>query len=356
VRRHQGAGRRRRDLDRDRHGRRAFVMAHAVRRAAGMGFFWIFVVLVLLIATFAVILPADTFLTTFNAQTVAGDSSTLLVLGAGATLVIISGGLDLSIGSVMTFSAVTSVLVMRDIAGDGFDHPLVAALGGFGVGLGGSVLWGAINGWLIAYARLPPFVVTLGSLGAALGAARLLAGGANVSGTPPQVQDDIGLATVLGIPVPFLVAVALVVACGFLLSRTRYGEHNYLIGSNEEAARRGGIHIPSHLLRLYILSGALAGWAGLIEVSRFGVASVSTGHTTELLAALAAVVIGGASLTGGVGFMSATVVGVFIPVILANGLLIDGVERFWQDVVVGVILVAAVWFDQWRRARETLEA
>ena len=117
----------------------------------------------------------------------------------------------------------------------------------------------------------------------------------------------------------------------------------------------GGIAIHRHLFLLYVLSGALSGSAGLIEVARFAVASVSTGHTTELIAALAAVVIGGASLTGGVGIMSATVVGVFIPVILANGLLIGGVERFWQDVVVGVILVAAVWFDQWRRAQEVLD-
>lgn len=317
--------------------------------------FWIFVVLVALVAAFAVILPADTFVTTFNAQTVAGDASTLLVLAAGATLVIISGGLDLSIGSVMAFSAVASALAMKEVVGGSTDHQLAAALVGLGVGIGGGAAWGAVNGWLIAYARLPPFVVTLGSLGAALGAARLLSGGSNVSGTPPRIQDEVGLATVLGVPVPFVIAVLVVVACGLLLARTRFGEHNYLIGSNEEAARRGGIAISRHLFLLYVLSGALAGCAGLLEVSRFAVASVSTGHTTELIAALAAVVIGGASLTGGVGLMSATVVGVFIPVILANGLLIGGVERFWQDVVVGVILVAAVWFDQWRRAREVGE-
>jgi ribose transport system permease protein len=304
----------------------------------------ILAVLVALVAAFALILPADTFVSTFNAQTIAGDASVILILAAGATLVIISGGLDLSIGSVMTFSAVASALVMKEIG-----------VAGLGVGILSGVAWGAINGLLIAYARLPPFVVTLGSLGAALGAARLLSGGANVSGAPREVQEQLGLATVLGVPVPFLAAVALVLACGLLLSRTRYGEHNYLIGSNEEAARRGGIAIPRHLFLLYVLSGALAGCAGLIEVARFAVASVSTGHTTELIAALAAVVIGGASLTGGVGLMSATVVGVFIPVVLANGLLIGGVERFWQDVVVGVILVAAVWFDQWRRAQETRE-
>jgi len=327
-----------------------------VRAAPSSGVFWIFIVLVALIAAFAAILPADTFISTFNAQTVAGDASVILILAAGATLVIISGGLDLSIGSVMTFSAVASALVMKDIVTDAGDHQLVGALVGLGVGIASGVAWGAINGALIAFARLPPFVVTLGSLGAALGAARLLSGGANVSGAPPEVQERVGLATVAGVPVPFLIAVALVLVCGLLLARTRYGEHNYLIGSNEEAARRGGISIPRHLFLLYVVSGALSGCAGLIEVARFAVASVSTGHTTELIAALAAVVIGGASLTGGVGIMSGTVVGVFIPVVLANGLLIGGVERFWQDVVVGVILVAAVWFDQWRRAKEARES
>ena len=331
-------------------------MAAVLRRAPATGVFWILIVLVALVVAFAAILPTDTFVTTFNAQTMAGDASTLLVLAAGATLVIIAGGLDLSIGSVMTFSAVAATLLMKEVSGATTDHQLEAALVGLLAGLGGGAAWGAINGWLIAYVRLPPFVVTLGSLGAALGAARLLSGGSNVSGTPPSIQEQVGLATVAGVPVPFLIAAVLVVACGLLLSRTQWGEHNYLIGSNEEAARRGGIAISRHLFVIYVLSGLLAGCAGLLEVSRFAVASVSTGHTTELIAALAAVVIGGASLTGGVGLMGATVVGVFIPVVLANGLLIGGVERFWQDVVVGVILVAAVWFDGWRRSREAGEA
>ena len=343
-------------MDRQLDGGEPGVTAIRLARAApSSGVFWILVVLVALIAAFAAILPADTFVSTFNAQTVAGDASIVLILAAGATLVIISGGLDLSIGSVMTFAAVASALTMKEVAGDSGENALAASLAGISVGVASGVAWGAINGALIAYARLPPFVVTLGSLGAALGAARLLSGGANVSGTPPELQEHVGLATVAGVPVAFLVAAGLVLVCGFLLARTRYGEHNYLIGSNEEAARRGGVDIARHLFLLYVVSGALAGCAGLIEVARFAVASVSTGHTTELIAALAAVVIGGASLTGGVGIMSATVVGVFIPVVLANGLLIGGVERFWQDVVVGVILVAAVWFDGWRRAKEARE-
>jgi len=230
----------------------------ALRGAPSTGVFWILAVLLGLISAFAVILPADTFVTSFNAQTVAGDASIILVLAAGATLVIVSGGLDLSIGSVMTFSAVASALAMKEVAGDSPDHQLAAALVGLGVGVAGGLGWGILNGLLIAYAKLPPFVVTLGSLGAALGAARLLSGGANVSGTPAGIQEEFGLATVLGVPLPFLAAVLLVLACGLLLSKTRYGEHNYLIGSNEEAARRGGVDISRHVLLLYGLSGTLA--------------------------------------------------------------------------------------------------
>jgi ribose transport system permease protein len=327
-------------------------LRRAARAAAHSSFFWILVVLIALVCAFTVILPSGTFLTTFNAQTLAGDTSTLLILAAGATLVIVSGGLDLSIGSVMTFSAVISIVVMKEVGGPQLENGTAAAFGGLAAGLASGVAWGALNGILIARHRLPPFVVTLGTLGAALGAARLLSSGTSVGGAPPGLQEHVGLATVFGIPVPFLIALVAVALCGLLLAKTRYGEHNYLIGSNEEAARRGGINIPRHVFTLYVISGATAALAGQVEVARFSVASVSTGHTTELIAALAAVVIGGASLAGGVGAMSGTVIGVLIPVVLANGLLIGGIERFWQDIVVGAILIAAVWFDQWRRAHE----
>jgi ribose transport system permease protein len=298
--------------------------------------------------TFSLILPSGTFLSTFNAQTIAADSAVLLVLASGATLVIVTGGLDLSIGSIMTLAAVVAALVMKDVGGS----DATAIIAGIGAGIGVAVAWGCVNGLLVAVVNVPPFIVTLGSLGAALGVARLLSNGTTIGGTPPPLSQDIGQAQVAGLPVPFLIGFATMAVVGTLLHHTRFGEHTYLIGSNEEAARRGGIHVKRHLVALYTLSGALAGLAGLIDLARFDNASVSTGHVTELIAAIAAVVIGGASLFGGVGLMVGTAIGVFIPVVLANGLLIRGVERFWQDIIIGIILVAAVAFDQWRRAQE----
>jgi ribose transport system permease protein len=316
--------------------------------AARSSVFWILLVLLVELVTFSLILPSGTFLSTFNAQTIAADAAVLLILAAGATMVIIAGGLDLSIGSVMALAAVVAALVMKDVGGS----EATAIIVGVGAGMGVAIGWGCVNGLLVAVVNVPPFIVTLGSLGAALGVARLLSNGTTVGGTPPAFAGDIGQAQVLGVPVPFLIGCAAMALVGIVLHQTRFGEHTYLIGSNDEAARRGGVHVKRHLVVLYVLSGALAGLAGIVDLARFDNASVSTGHVTELIAAIAAVVIGGASLFGGVGVMAGTAIGVFIPVVLANGLLIGGVERFWQDILIGIILVAAVAFDQWRRAQE----
>ncbi len=324
--------------------RRGRLLQSVVRSSA----FWILSVLVLEIVVFASVLPQDTFLSTFNAQTIASEAAVLLILGAGATFLIISGGLDLSIGSVMTLAAVVSALVMNSVDGSGLTAIVVGAAAGIGI----AAAWGLVNGVLVAIVKVPPFVATLGSLGAALGVARLLGDGKTVGGTPQGLSQVIGHDLVLGLPVPFLIGAATMLVLGVVLHQTRFGEHTYMIGSNEEAARRGGIHVKRHLIALYAISGALAGLAGVVDLARFDSASVATGHMTELLAVIAAVVIGGASLFGGVGVMAGTAVGVFIPVVLANGLLIGGIERFWQEIIIGVILVAAVAFDQWRRAQE----
>lgn len=306
-------------------------------------------VLVALIVVFSVITPSGSFLSTFNGQAILSEAPVLLLLAAAATLVIISGGLDLSLGSVLTFSAVTGLLTMKAV---GVDQGWFAIAVGTAVGVTSGAAWGFVNGVLIAYVRLSPFVVTLASFGAALGAARLVANGQAPNTGPPELQSTVGFATVAGIPVGFLIAGGVVLVLGVMLAQTRFGENVYIIGSNEEAARRGGIRVRRDQLVLYMMSGSLAGLAGIVDVARFDTASITTGHTTELIAAIAAVIIGGASLTGGVGTMAGTVVGVFIPTVLNNGLVIMAVQRFWQDVAIGVILVAAVAFDKWRRAKQ----
>jgi ribose transport system permease protein len=321
-----------------------------MRRLAGMNTLWITVALLIEVVLFALWLPAGTFLSIYNFQTIVSDSAVLLILATAATLVIITGGIDLSVGSTLTLAAVCAARVVHAVPETMPSIAIALALA-TGVVVGAAV--GAFNGYLIAYRKLPAFVVTLGSLGIALGIARLASGGVGISGLPAGLQG-IGQGQWLGIPVPFLIGLTVIVVIGLLLEQTRFGEHTYFIGSNAEAAARGGINVPRHTLTIYIMAGVLAGSAGIIDFARFEVASVSTGHTTELIAAIAAVVIGGGSLFGGIGSLRGTFIGVFIPVFLANGLLIAGIERFWQDVITGIILIVAVWFDQWRRKNEAV--
>lgn len=319
-------------------------------RLANLNTLWITIALLVEIALFVIWLPAGTFLSVYNLQTIAADSAVVLILATAATLVIITGGIDLSVGSTLTLSAVCAARLMSSIAPSGEGLAIAA---GLAAGIGVGVAIGLFNGYLVAYRKIPPFVVTLGSLSIGLGIARLASGGVGVSGAP-EIVRLIGQGELLGIPIPFLIAFTVVIFFTLLLEHTRFGEHTYFIGSSAEAATRGGINVQTHTLKIYVIAGVLAGLAGVIDFARFEVASVSTGHTTELIASIAAVVIGGGSLFGGVGSLRGTFVGVFIPVFLANGLLIGGIERFWQDVITGFILIVAVGFDQWRRKAETL--
>jgi ribose transport system permease protein len=331
-------------------------------RSAALGLaqqsgFWILIVLVGLVVFFSLATPSGTFFSVFNLQTLLGDASGVLILAIGALLVIVAGGIDLSTGSVMTLGAVVGYLTMKaigssvDSAGQTvWDQGWFAIAIGMGVGVAAAAGWGVVNGLLVAYVRIPPFVVTLGSLGAALGASRLLLqGGAFASVGPQEFTDTLGISLVLGVPTPFLIAAGLAIFFGLLLAFTRLGEHLYLVGSNEEGARRAGIAVKHTHVKVYLLSGAIAGIAGLVDFARFNTVDIATGHTQSLIASIAAVIIGGASLQGGVGAMPGTVVAVFIPVVLNNGLIIMGTQPFWQDIAVGAILVAAVGFDQWRR-------
>jgi ribose transport system permease protein len=222
------------------------------------------------------------------------------------------------------------------------------------------VACGAINGLLVTRLQLPSFIVTLGTLGIFLGIAQLMTGGTTVAGVPPAIQNEIGLRNLLGgtplgpsfrlIP-PMVIAFAIAVVAAIALNRTRFGRYTFAIGSNAAAARRAGIDVDRHLLKVYVVSGLLAGIAGTFDLMRFGTASVGT-HQSDNLAAISAAVIGGTSLFGGLGSIGGSVIGAFIPVVLRNGLVITGVPSFWQNVAVGVVLIVAVWLDQRRRRAE----
>jgi ribose transport system permease protein len=310
---------------------------------------WIFLVLLVIIAIFSV-LNFEAFASVFNLRNITIDASSLLIIGVGMTFVIITAGIDLSVGSVLVFSQVVAALVMRSMGAEGLEVILV----GLAASLGSGLAWGLLNGFLIAKTRIPALIVTLGTLGMAQGMALLLSGGINVrQAVPTELITTVGIGRLFGeIPYLVLIAAAITVAGGILLHATRFGRHTYAIGSNAEAARRAGINVPMHLVKVYAMSGLLAGVAGYLQLARFTTTTIE-GHGTDNLQAIAAVVIGGTSLFGGTGAVFGTVVGVFIPAILRNGFIIVGVSPFWQQVAVGAVLILAVYVDQLkRRARE----
>ncbi|MBY8861521.1 ABC transporter permease [Nocardia sp. CA2R105] len=320
------------------------------QRISGVSTVWIGLVLIVLYVAFSIARP-DAFPTRFTLQTLLIETSVLLVLSIGMTFVIITAGIDLSVGMVLIFSGVLGSKTMewlsprQDASHAGWG--IIAA--GFVISLAGGALWGLINGVLVARAKIPPLIVTLGSFGAALGAAQLVTGGVDTRTVPENLRDSLGFGTLLG-GVPDLVLVALVVTLfgAWLLHTTRFGRYTYAIGSNAEAARRSGIGVTRHLILVYLMTGLLSGLAGFMNLAYFGTTTIA-GHGTDNLDAIAGVVIGGTSLFGGTGTIVGTVIGVFIPSVLRKGFVIAGVPVFWQPIAVSIVLVAAVWFDQLRR-------
>jgi ribose transport system permease protein len=234
-----------------------------------------------------------------------------------------------------------------DVAAANLGWGLIIA--GVLAGVAAGVGFGILNGFLVAIAKVPALIVTLGTYGIALGASYLLTNGTDLRGMPNRFTDTIGFGN-LGGQIPYQVVIAGVVAIvmGLVLAFTRFGRYTYAAGSNGEAARRVGINVPLHLIKVYGCMGGLAGLAGCMSLAHFTTTTIS-GHTTDSLSAIAAVVIGGSSLFGGSGTVAGTVIGVLIPATLASGFVIIGVNPYWQYVAVGIVLIGAVYLDQLRR-------
>ncbi|MEV8026234.1 ABC transporter permease [Microbacterium sp. NPDC080220] len=306
--------------------------------------FQILLVLVAIVLAFCALAP-DTFAQWSNFRLIIQNASILAVLGVGMTYIIITAGIDLSIGSVLVFSGVVSAMVMRELGGQGWGVATIGIL----VSIASGIAWGLFNGFLIAKAKIPPLIVTLGSLGMALGLAQILTGGVDVRSVPSVLTTTIGYGNVFGtIPTISVIALVFVVVGAIVLHFTRFGLHTYAVGSSELAARRVGVKVDRHLIAVYTLSGGLAGVAGILSLAQFSTTAIA-GQSQTNLNVIAAVVIGGTSLFGGLGTIFGTVVGLFIPAVLQNGFVITGVQPFWQQVAVGAVLITAVYIDQVRR-------
>jgi ribose transport system permease protein len=317
-----------------------------LKRLGSLQSVWILGVLLIIVVFFS-ITGGSKFLSASNFSLISQNIAVWAVIGVGMTFVIITSGIDLSVGSVLVFSGVVSAKLMNEVGGNNWGVILV----GLAAALAAGLAWGLLNGVLIAKAKIPAFIVTLGTLGMSLGAGYLITGGVDEREVPFKLISDVGIGRIIGIPYLVLIALAVAIVFGILLAQTRFGRYTYAIGSNEEAVRRAGVNVDAHLIKIYGLAGLLSGLAGFMNLARFGTTTIG-GHATDNLNAIAAVVIGGTSLFGGIGSVLGTVFGVFIPAVLQNGFVIVGVQAFWQQVAVGAVLIAAVYLDQLRRARQ----
>ncbi|WP_308250013.1 ABC transporter permease [Sphaerisporangium fuscum] len=292
----------------------------------------------LVVLAIALTLLSGDFLTVTNLLNVGVQAAVTAILAFGSTFVIITGGIDLSVGAVAALSAIVLAWTATD---SGLPWP-VATLIALVVGLA----CGLVNAALIAYGKLPPFIATLAMLGVARGLALVVS-----QGSPIAMPDAVShLGDTIGgyLPVPVLVMALMGVITAVVLNRTYAGRAMYALGGNEEAARLSGIKVNRQKLVTYALSGAFAAVAGVVLASRLASAQPQAASGYEL-DAIAAVVIGGASLSGGKGRAFGTLVGALILAVLRNGLNLLSVSAFWQQVVIGVVIALAVLLDTLRR-------
>ncbi|NRF95674.1 ABC transporter permease [Paenibacillus frigoriresistens] len=284
---------------------------------------------------------SDKFLTFDNLFSVFRSFSFIGMMAIGECLVIVAGGIDLSVGSVFAFSGVVSALGMTQ-----WGLPIPVSLS---LGLLSGVAFGWMNGLIITKVKLPPFIATLGTMSIARGLSYVITGGYPIPNMPESFKF-IGSGHIGPIPFPVLLLIILGIIFSVFLRKTIIGRRIYAIGGNEEAARVSGIHINRVKIYVYTLSGFLAAVAGIATVARLGVGQSTAGIGYEL-DTIAAVIIGGASVNGGVGTVFGAIIGAAIMGVLKNGLILLNVSAYWQQTVIGCVVLLAVTLDLLRNRK-----
>ncbi|MDH2328388.1 ABC transporter permease [Cereibacter sp. SYSU M97828] len=303
------------------------------------------IALLLLVLVFS--LTTEHFLTTANVTNILTQVTINLILGVGITFVILIGGIDLSVGSVLALCAVVGGTVMN-LPGLGVIEAVTfATLASVAVG----IACGMLNGLISAYWGLPSFIVTLGMLNIARGAALTVTDARTIYSFPPAF-NAFGSQTFFGVPLVFLVALLLVLVSWFVLTRTVFGRILYGIGNNEEAVRLAGHPVFWYKVAAFTIAGAAVGVGAMIYVARLNIASPIIGVGFELNA-IAAVIIGGTSLNGGRGSVLGTLLGAFIIGVLANGLVLLGLSDFMRQMITGGVIILAVIVDKYRERLST---
>ncbi|HOB16928.1 MAG TPA: ABC transporter permease [Defluviitoga sp.] len=300
----------------------------------------VFLILIVLMVFLSI--ATDTFFTASNIFDVLLNSSFIAIMACGMTMVIITSGIDLSVGSVMGFVGMFMAIMMVDYS----LPPIIAILLGLAMG----TLFGFINGLLVTRAKLPPFITTLGMMSVGRGLAYVMSGGWPVSGFPDSFMVS-GQGHFLGIPLPVIYLLIVAIIAHVFLKYTVLGKHIYAVGGNEKAAKLVGIKAEKVILITYVINGFLAAVSGFLMTSWLGMAQPNAGQGYEL-DVIAATVIGGTSLSGGDGSILGAVLGAWIMATLRNGMILLRVSSFWQEIVIGVVIVVAVALDKMRSRGE----
>ena len=315
-----------------------------LRRTLAAGETWVFAALIIMMAVFTVKEPGK-FLTISDLSLNAQTAAPLLLMSIGETFVIITAGIDLSVGFVLVLCGVVAGEYYQSNGGPN------AGVGTIWIGvliaLATGAAFGGLQGVAVAKLKIPPLIATLMGLGVAEGLSELITGGHDLSTVPNTLISSIGTGSFAGVQWLIIISFLATLLFGLVLAFTRFGEYTYAIGSNPEAALRAGINVDWHLIKVYALSGLLSGVAGIVNLAYFGTTTISA-HPLDNLVVITGVVIGGASLFGGRGSILGTFIGIFIPELLATGLNIVGVNQYWQDILTGLVLGAAVYLDQIR--------
>ncbi len=307
--------------------------------------------LVLIVAVMAASSPA--FLSVGNLANVAKNFSFVGIVALGVTLVILTGGIDLSVGSVMALSAITCAMTMQAVSGTALAGVPYATLAvSLLAALGAAAVVGLINGLLIARLGLSPFVTTLGMLSIVRGLAYAVTQGRGQAPTGPDVDAFYAVtdASVGRVPMAMIYLLVLAFLMALVLHHTRFGRHVFAIGGNERAAALTGVSVERVKIAVYVLSSLSAGLAGILMTGWLGSApaNLATGYELTIIAAA---VIGGANLAGGVGGPAGAVIGALLIEVIRNGLVLAGIDAYWQIVLVGVIIILAVLVDRLRTRR-----
>ncbi len=311
-------------------------MAWLLRNRQALALPVMFVAAVLLFAS-----QTDRFLSADNLTNMARQSVYLLIVVLGQLIVLIGGGLDLSVGTIVSLTSVVSATVMAAVFAAYPDAPGLALLAGLATGLAIGAGAGLTSGLGVTWLRIPPFMMTLGMSSVLFGITLLVSGGSPIYGLPPMLGETFGFGEWLGLPVPALVALALVLATYALLERTRYGRHLYATGGNARAAELSGVRTGRVTTLAFVLSGMLAALSGLLLTARLNTGEANIGASMPL-ESIAACVIAGVSLAGGHGRTWAVVLGTLLIMLVQNGLNLMQVGAYAQTMAVGAILIVAM--------------